>query len=110
MLCIDSRTLKNKNQVHATKRNVTNISGHFETHQEAYCRDRRSKPGLQVGNVNTDFVWGLTFTAIKLVLQELIGFVTLKVRKRGKPLQEGEWTLLPEYTSASFLCGSKLLL
>lgn len=45
-----------------------NISEHFETHQEVYCWDKSSKPGLQVSDVNTDFAWGLTFAAIKLAV------------------------------------------
>lgn len=45
-------TLKNKNQVRSTKRNVMNISGHFKTHREAYCQGKSFNPGLQVSDVN----------------------------------------------------------
>lgn len=61
-------TLKNKNQVHATKTEGINIFVYFETNQEAYCWDESSKPGLQVSDVNTDFTWVLTFAAVELTV------------------------------------------
>lgn len=60
--------VKDKKQVHSTKRNAMNISGHFKMHREAYCWGKGFNPGLQVSAVSTHSAWELTFAAIKLAM------------------------------------------